>query len=324
MKILFFTYPVAFITPGGGEVQLLETRTALQNLGVTVDLFDPWKPNIDQYDVIHLFSVQSGVRHLQILAQQHGIKVVNSPIMWIQRGAGNYDMQNLYSIMANSDLVLPNSNAEKNCFLDFYDLPDEKYHVAYNGVDPSVLTPASPDVFSEKFNIEKNSYLLCVANIEPRKNQYRLIEAANQLNLPLVLMGHVRDRNYFEECKTIMRDNCHYVGPLEHGSELFRSAFAGCKMHVLAGLLETPGLSSMEAATLGASIVSTQVGSAFEYFGDLIQYCDPCSADSVAQAISRTMEVGVDTKKLSEHMLQKFTWQQTAQQTLKAYEAVLK
>ena len=118
MKILFFTYPVAFVTPGGGEIQLLETRKALQALGVQVDLYDMWHPNIADYDVIHLFSVQAGVRQLQMQAKERGIKIVNSPIMWIRKGAGHYDMHNLYGVLANSDLVLPNSLAEKEAFLD--------------------------------------------------------------------------------------------------------------------------------------------------------------------------------------------------------------
>ena len=322
MKILFFTYPVAFVTPGGGEIQLLETRKALQNLGVQVDLFDSWNPKIADYDLIHLFSVQSGVRHLQILAKQQGIKVVNSPILWLEKGAALYDMQNIYQVMANSDLVLPNSLAEKKCFMDFYDLPSEKYHVAYNGIDPAQLKPVSSALFTKQFGIADNSYLLCVANIEHRKNQYRLIQAANELDIPLVLAGHIRDPHYFAECQKIMTNKTQYVGPLEHGSDLFKSAFAGCKMHILAGLLETPGLASMEAAALGVPLVSTAVGSAREYFGEMIHYCDPFSVESICHSIQNTLNTGVDTKTLSQQMVEKFSWKNTAEQTLQAYQKI--
>ncbi len=323
MKILFFTYPVAFVTPGGGEVQLVETRKALQSLSVQVDLFNIWQPNITQYDVIHLFSVQSGVRQLQMLAQQQGVPVVNSPIMWIRKGASLYDMRNLYEVMANSDLVLPNSQAEKEAFLDFYDLPDEKYHVAHNGIDPATFTSVAADLFTQQFQLEQNSFVLCVGNIEPRKNQYRLIEAANQLQQQLVLIGHVRDQAYFNECQKIMGDNVHYLGALPHNSALLKSAYAACKMHVLAGLLETPGLVSLEAAALGAPLVSTAVGSAKEYFADVIQYCDPLSVDSIAQAIAKTQARGRNTQALQQKIVTEFTWQNTARQTLAAYEKVL-
>ena len=46
MRVVLNTYPVAFDCPGGGEVQLLQSRAALQRRGVQVDLFDVWKPQL--------------------------------------------------------------------------------------------------------------------------------------------------------------------------------------------------------------------------------------------------------------------------------------
>ena len=56
MKVLFNTYSTAFFCPGGGEVQLLKTREHLQQLGVEVDLYDPWEPAVERYDIVHMFS----------------------------------------------------------------------------------------------------------------------------------------------------------------------------------------------------------------------------------------------------------------------------
>src|SRR3990167_2852710 len=95
------------------------------------------------------------------------------------------------------------------------------------------------------------------------------------------------------------------------------------KMHVLAGLLETPGLSSMEAAALSVPIVSTNVGSAHEYFADMIHYCDPFSVESICSAITQTVSTGVDTARLSQRMLSQFTWKNTAAQTLVGYEKLM-
>ena len=60
MRVLFNTYPVAFDCPGGGEMQLLKCKQALESLGVEVLLFDPWRPQFEQVDVVHYFSVQGG------------------------------------------------------------------------------------------------------------------------------------------------------------------------------------------------------------------------------------------------------------------------
>ena len=48
MRILFNTYPVAFACPGGGEIQLLKSREALEKTGQQVFLFNIWDPQFDK------------------------------------------------------------------------------------------------------------------------------------------------------------------------------------------------------------------------------------------------------------------------------------
>ena len=63
MKILYATFPMAFHTPGGGEIQLLEYRSELIKRGYTVDLFNPWEPNFSAYDIVHFFPAMVGQSH---------------------------------------------------------------------------------------------------------------------------------------------------------------------------------------------------------------------------------------------------------------------
>ena len=56
MKVLFATYPMAFHTPGGGEIQLLAYHKHLPAHRVEVTLFDPWNPRFLEHDVVHFFS----------------------------------------------------------------------------------------------------------------------------------------------------------------------------------------------------------------------------------------------------------------------------
>ena len=56
MKVLFATYPMAFHTPGGGEVQLLAYRKHLVERGIDVSLMDLWDPRFLEHDVVHFFS----------------------------------------------------------------------------------------------------------------------------------------------------------------------------------------------------------------------------------------------------------------------------
>lgn len=55
MKVAFYVYPTAFQNPGGGEVQLLKTKEALEKLGVPIKLFDIWNDRLRDFDILHVF-----------------------------------------------------------------------------------------------------------------------------------------------------------------------------------------------------------------------------------------------------------------------------
>ena len=85
---------------------------------------------------------------------------------------------------------------------------------------------------------------------------------------------------------------------------------------------ETPGLVSLEAAAAGCRIVSTAIGSAREYFGDLAWYCDPCNPGSIRQAVLQALAAPA-TAALRQRVLERFTWEVAAQNTLEAYSKVM-
>lgn len=322
MRVLFNTYSTAFFVPGGGEVQLLKTREHLQRLGVEVDLYNPWDPAVERYDVVHMFSARSGSWPFHDAVRERGIPLVLSPILWLQHGGGQFPIHDIHHLFHRSDLVLPNSEAELDGFDWFYNLPRGHYRVVYNGIDPRLAEGPGPELFHKTY--PHRDFLLCVGNVEPRKNQLGLVEACQGLNRPLLLVGGVREQAYLDRCLEAGRGFAHYLGRFEPESDLLKSAYQACAVHALASQFETPGLASMEAAALGARIVSTQIGCAREYFGDLAHYVHPHDRASIRSAVEAALADRRDTGLLRRRMLDRFTWRHTAEQTLAAYEEVLR
>ena len=60
MKVVFNTYPMAFHTIGGGEIQLIAYKEHLPAYGVEVTLFDQWNPCLFEHDLVHFFSCIAG------------------------------------------------------------------------------------------------------------------------------------------------------------------------------------------------------------------------------------------------------------------------
>lgn len=322
MRVLFNTYPVAFDCPGGGEIQLLKTKESLERLGVKIELFNLWKPQFNSVDLVHYFSVQGGSINFCSYVKRKGLPLIISPIIWLGNDKESYPLAEIKELLNLSDLILPSSMAELNQLSHFFNIPKEKFFMVRNGVDPSFSTPISGVLFREKFNIT-GPFILNVANIEPRKNQLNLIQALKGLGLQLVILGNIRDQQYFNECLKIGKDFVNYIGYIDHESDVLKSAYTACDLFVLPSLLETPGLSALEAGAAGAKIVITEIGCTREYFGDMVTYVDPYNIDNIRNGILTEMNLQRDDA-LKKYIIENFTWPKIGIQIKEAYERVLK
>jgi glycosyltransferase involved in cell wall biosynthesis len=68
--------------------------------------------------------------------------------------------------------------------------------------------------------------------------------------------------------------------------------------------------------------VSTQIGSAREYFGEEAWYCHPEDLNSIQDAVVSAINAP-SSNALREKILKYYTWDHSAKATLAAYEAVL-
>lgn len=320
MRILMNTHPTAFFVEGGGEVQLRKTREHLQALGVEVDLFDMWHPEVERYDVVHMFSTFGGALPFHEHVHQRGVAQVLSPILWLGGDTSPYPMEEIARIFDVVDAVLPNSQAEQRAFEARLPCPDVRYHVVPNGIEEADGEAPGPEAFRAKFDLRE--FVLCVGNVEPRKNQLALARACRALGRPLALVGSVREAGYLEACLREGGPGTQHLGAFEHGSEMLRSAFQACGVHALVSEFETPGLATLEAAVLGARVVSTIHGSAAEYLGDGAEYVET-DVESISAGIERAFARPEPGDALRRRILDEFTWPRAAQAVLDAYEAAL-
>jgi len=286
MKVLFATYPMAFHTPGGGEIQLLAYRKHLPAHGVDVTLFDPWNPRFLEHDVVHFFSCVGGSVHFCNFVKQLGLPLVVSSSLWVTAETKHlYPIGEIHQQFLLADRVVANSEIECDTLARIFDLPREKFVSVLNGVEQSFYEPVAPELFRRETGIE-GRFVLNVGNIEPRKNQLALIRAMKSFpELKLVLIGHQRDPEYARACFAEGGAQLVYAGTLAHDSPVLRSAYAACEAFVLPSTLETPGLAALEAHAAGARIAVTKVGSTEEYFAQHVAYLDPSDVDSIAAAL---------------------------------------
>lgn len=321
MRILFSTYPWAFEVPGGGEVQLLKYEEQLNNSGVEMVRHDPWQAGIGDVDVVHFFSCIAGSSHFCHYVKSLGLPLVISASLWItEETKHSYPIDEIRNQLSLADAIVTNGEIESENIARVLDVPRERLVTIRNGFDTRFGDPIEGRKFRDTYGLN-GPFILCVGNLEPRKNQLALVQAARSLGMTLVLVGHIRDPNYAEICLDQGRGFVHHVGSINHESDILRSAYAACDVFCLASTLETPGLAALEAAACGARVVVTSEGSTREYFGDHAIYVDPSNTQNIANGIRLALSKSRDDE-LRQHVVEHFTWPKVTRELIALYKEI--
>ena len=136
MKILFNTYPMAFHTPGGGEIQLSSYQKYLSEHDISVGLFDQWNPSFFDFDLVHFFSCISGSLPFCAFVKSLGIPLIISPNLWITKKTKHlYPVEEIRNQLLQSNRIVVNSDMEADVLCEVFNLPRDWFTTIYNAVD---------------------------------------------------------------------------------------------------------------------------------------------------------------------------------------------
>ena len=140
------TYPMAFHTPGGGEIQLLKYQKSIKERGHTVDLFNMWQPDFENYDLIHYFSCYGGSEPFCRFVKEINIPLVISTSLWLNNDTRKqYDLHTIKQQLEQSDKLITNSHIESNQISQILDIPLHKFSCVYNAVDKDFINTYTRD-----------------------------------------------------------------------------------------------------------------------------------------------------------------------------------
>lgn len=313
----------------GDSMQILKTVQYLRKMGIEADINNGGIMDYSSYDIIHLFNltrIGETYRYYK-KAKFYKKNIVLSSVYWDLKKYYNYvnDSESIklwdrckayrLEILKGCKMVYPNSKIEADIIKREFGnwVPCT---VIYNGVQTE---NEEVPLYNFKERFQLNNYILCVGRICHRKNQLTLAKVCNNLGLQLVLIGNINDKEYFNKC--VNYNNVIHLGFMD--SYNIYNAYKFCKMHILPSFVETPGLSSLEAAAAGCNIVSTIEGSTSEYFGNMIQYCNPYDENSIAEAIIKTIKKP-KSETLKKHILDNFNWEKCIKELYNSYNQIIK
>lgn len=227
--------------------------------------------------------------------------------------------------LTESSAIIVDSYATKNDLIDIFGVSEEKINVIYLAANQSVLD------FSKLTDTEKNrqisrikakynlinKYVLSLGTNEPRKNLDRVVQAFTESDLTedLVIAGRY---GWGEKIKKSPGVKILGFVPEEDLPPII----AGASCFIYPSLYEGFGLPVLEAMTLGVPVVTSDQGSLKEIADKSAVNVDPYSSASITNGIKKALINPTNFIKLGYAQSQKFSWQQTAKQTLAVYEKV--
>ncbi len=233
-----------------------------------------------------------------------------------------------YSIKKAVKIIAVSKTTKKD-IRKFYDIPEEKISIIYNGFEKH--SGDSKHISLEQYGIEKNKFLLFVGTLQPRKNISYLIKAFAKFKITnpdfkLVIVGKqgwLFDDIYAEVIRLNLEKSVLFTGYLADNEviKLYKNAFC----FVLPSLYEGFGIPVLEAMSNGCPVIASHSSSLPEIGGDACLYIDPTDEQDLLDKLNDL----TDNKSLYDTLIKKgseriknFSWNTCAAETLQVLTSI--
>ncbi len=305
---------------------------------VELELFDT--RNIPRADVVHYPYFDLFFHTLPIGKSARRVVTIHDVIPLVfpehfQSGARGYI--NLFfqkRALKNTDFLICDSSTSKADIADKLSFPREKIEVIYlaaAGNFKKIRDMEKLKSIERKFKLPKN-FALYVGDVNWNKNLDNLINSVKISKVPLVMVGAAIVDNKVPQTQALTR----LIRKLNLGDKITKTGFVKedelASIYNLAGATLLPsfyegfGLPVLESMACGTPVICSDNSSISEIAGGLALFCDPQDPQDIAQKTLRALNMSAKSKvSLSEKLISHastFSWQKTANQTVKVYQKV--
>ncbi len=226
--------------------------------------------------------------------------------------------------------IITISEASKKDICQHLDIPENKVSVTH-------LAPA--DHFrpvKEKPKNMPDKYVVFVGSVNWNKNIVTMAQAAVNAGIDFVLIGksfetkgdlnHPELREYKEFVEKFSKNPLIHILGFVPDEELV-SILSHATALLFASRYEGFGLPILEAQACDLPVITSTTSSMPEIAGDGALFVHPDNIDEITEAIQQIADDASLRQKLitkGRENVKRFSWQKTAEQTLKAYERALK
>ena len=235
-------------------------------------------------------------------------------------------------LIASSDKIIAVSQQTKKDLIAYYDVPDDKISVIYEGASKEYkkLDITTVDAIRRKYNLD-DPFILFIGNLEPRKNIPNLIRSfslciKHNADLKLVIVGR-KAWMYGEIFTTItelhLENSVIFLNYVPH--EDLPPLYNAAKIFVYVPFYEGFGLPVLEAMQCGTPVITSNISSLPEIVGGGGIMVDPMDVVGLAEKITLIISdenIRQENTQYNLSQCQRFSWEKCAEQTYALYEEV--
>ena len=312
-----------------------------QNKKITLIPFTKKLPkniNLVHYPAFTLFSSSIKKTKIPAIYTIHDLIPLRYPHHYPPGIRGKFKWTRQHKGLRQVQAIITDSKASKKDIIKFTGIPKSKIHVIYLAAD-SIFKPLKDKVWLAKIKKRyqlPSEFILYVGDMNWNKNIITLVKTCLKLKIPLVVVGkqamtdvkkprhpEVQDLVQFQKLAQTRPDKIIRLGyvPTRDLVGIYNLAI----IYAQPSRAEGFGLPILEAMACGCPVVTSKTTSLAEIAGKAALLVNPNQPAELSQALKRFWQSKTLRTKyvqLGLSQAKKFSWQKTAQETIKVYEKV--
>jgi glycosyltransferase involved in cell wall biosynthesis len=337
MKVLF-DHPMPFaLAHGGLQIQIEQTRAALERRGIEVEYLHWWddrqtgqiihyfgRPGSDYIDFAHAKGIKVIAAELLtgLGSRPAGARFLQKGLMWAAQALcpRNFLRKFAWDAYQKADAFLALTTWEAGLMHDIFGAASVKIHVIPNGVEEIFFQS-----LTDRGQEPENGGLVCTAVIHPRKRVLELAQSALLAKVPVWIIGRPYSETdpYYQRFLEVQKRSSgliRYEGAIMDRARLAH-IYRQARGFVLLSTMESLSLSALEAAASQCPLLLSDLPWARTVFGAQALYANGSSSPESLAPVLRDFFEKAPSMKTS---FKPLNWDEVAELLHALYRGLLR